>query len=99
MVWRDLSGGQACGSGRHRGEDRRRPLPRRPVGGISISAPIKYNEKGLLTNKVLKNNICMIDNKFNFQEKDIKNTIINKTIDKELNDELNKKQLPVLNVT
>lgn len=57
-----------------------------------------YNEKGLLTNKVLKNNICMIDNKFNFQEKDIKNTIINKTIDKELNDELNKKQLPVLNV-
>ena len=55
-----------------------------------------YNEKGLLTNKVLKSKLCMIDNKFNFQEKEIKNTIINKTIDKELTEELNKKELPLL---
>lgn len=47
-----------------------------------------YNDKGLLVNKVTKGNIAIIDNKIDL--KDAK--IVRKTIDSELNKEINKKE-------
>lgn len=57
-----------------------------------------YNEKGLLVNEVLKNNICQIDNKDHLKEDSIINTNVLKTIDYKLNQELNNyelKRIPV----
>lgn len=48
-----------------------------------------YDNKGLLTNKVLKNNICQIDNKFRTMRNVLLGTTVLKTIDKELVKELN----------
>ena len=57
-----------------------------------------YNEKGLLVSEVLKNNICLIDNKDYLKESLIINSQILKTIDYKLNQELNNikdKKLPL----
>lgn len=51
-----------------------------------------YDKKGLLTNKVSKGNICQIDNKFRIMRNVLLNTKILKTIDTELNKELNSYQ-------
>lgn len=53
-----------------------------------------YNDKHLLTNKVTKGNICLIDNKFNLSTNDI----VLKTIDKHLSDTLKilpEKKIPI----
>ena len=57
-----------------------------------------YDKKGLLTNHVAKNNICQIDNKFRIMRNKLINTNILKTIDAQLNKELNNikdKKMPI----
>lgn len=48
-----------------------------------------YNEKGLLVSNVEKNHICIIDNKEQINPKELMNSNVLKTIDFELNKELN----------
>ena len=57
-----------------------------------------YNEKGLLVSNVEKNNICLVDNKEQLNPKEIINSNVLKTIDYELNKELNNPELKKIEI-
>ena len=59
----------------------------KPNKGMYINS--LYNEKGLLVSSISKNNICQVDNKERIMIKDLLGSIVLKTIDTKLNQELN----------
>ena len=59
----------------------------KPNKGMYINS--LYNEKGLLVSKILKSNICQVDNKDRIMIKDLLGSNVLKTIDSNLNQQLN----------
>lgn len=57
-----------------------------------------YNKKGLLVSNVNKNEICEVDNKERIMYKDLIGSEVRKTIDFELNKQLNQIEYPKINI-